>query len=363
MRTVLSLLLACVLPGCGLALASGPGPVPARSRALRLPLRGPLAAADAEVSGLAWGPGADGRPVLLLLAEEPLRFPDGTRTPLAALPRAQVVEAVRMQRAGGTAAGLEPQPVGWRVPPTLSARLTSSDTSGLEAVAVAGLRLAVAHEQGGEGGDTLLLEGRLVVLDGRLTARFARARTLAPPPLPAAAAGDAAARHAVRHNKSYEALVATAHGWLALYECGGAVHVQGRGVAPVPMPRIPYRVTDATAPEADGRFWVLDYHFRGRECLPMDEDLARDQAAGGTPLGGEHIERLLALRLEGDRLVRTADAPVWIALEAEPRNWEGAVRLVDRAHGLDGFLVVTDRYPVEAGGTILAYVPRTPEAP
>ncbi|MCA9316203.1 MAG: hypothetical protein KDB73_12005, partial [Planctomycetes bacterium] len=125
----------------------------------------------------------------------------------------------------------------------------------------------------------------------------------------------------------------------------------------VPMAPFAYRLTDASAQTGDGRFLVISYHFKGRECLPDPVERARDQLRGGTPPGGEHIERLVELVHDARGVHPTGAPPTWLRLEAEARNWEGLVRIDARLHGLLGALLVTDRWPLAAQGTLFAYVP------
>lgn len=328
---------------------------------VRVPLAGPWSVAEAEVSGLSWAPGPDGTPVLLWLAEELLDVEGGLRTPLAYTPRADVVAATARAVHGEDGPALTPRAVRWVLPPELAAREGRTAEAGFEAVAVRGDRIAVAREQGGEDGGTLLLEGRLCVLDGSYTAVFDTARDVPAPALRPGLAPDDV--RDVRHNKSYEALVACPGGWLLLHECGGARFVPSRvGEArAVPMAPFPYRLADASARTGDGRFLAISYHFRGRECLPDPQELARDQRRGGTPPGGEHIERLVELVYDAGGVHRTATPPTWLRLEAEARNWEGLVRIDAHGQGLAGALLVTDRWPLAAKGTLFAYV-ATPAA-
>jgi hypothetical protein len=121
----------------------------------------------------------------------------------------------------------------------------------------------------------------------------------------------------------------------------------------LPMPQIEYRVTDATALDASGRFWVMNYFFppEKRKLDPApDPELARFGDPASFDLE-QCVERLLELRLTTDgRIVRTETPPLNLELlpDGECRNWEAVVRLDDR-----GFLLMTDKYP----GTLLAFVP------
>jgi len=120
----------------------------------------------------------------------------------------------------------------------------------------------------------------------------------------------------------------------------------------IPFPTIEYRVTDATALDSDGRFWVLNYFYPGdREKL--NPGLDPEVRKFGPPEGwveGQCVERLLELRLLDDRIVRTETPPINLRLRSDGRcrNWEAVVRFDDI-----GFLLMTDKYP----GTLLAFVP------
>jgi hypothetical protein len=120
----------------------------------------------------------------------------------------------------------------------------------------------------------------------------------------------------------------------------------------LPFPQIEYRVTDATALDDQGRFWVINYFYppeRAKLKPAPDPELARFGAPENYVLDG-CIERLLELQLTSDdRIIRTDTPPIYLSLDAEGcRNWEAIVRLEDR-----GFLLMTDKYP----GTLLVFVP------
>jgi len=123
-------------------------------------------------------------------------------------------------------------------------------------------------------------------------------------------------------------------------------------VGTIPFPQVEYRVTDATSVDAEGRFWVLNYFFppeRSKLKPALDPELVRFGGLDGYDPEA-CVERLLEMRIEGDRIVRTDTPPVNLTLlpDNECRNWEALVRLGDR-----GFLMMTDKYP----GTLLAFVP------
>jgi hypothetical protein len=114
----------------------------------------------------------------------------------------------------------------------------------------------------------------------------------------------------------------------------------------LPLPQIPYRVTDATETDAQGRFWVINYWW------PGDLDLKRSSDPIALPWGigrshsepsnraGQQVERLLELRIEEDRVSLVPRAPRYLELETKARNWEAITRLSD-----DRFLIATDTHP------------------
>jgi len=120
----------------------------------------------------------------------------------------------------------------------------------------------------------------------------------------------------------------------------------------IPFPTIEYRVTDATALDEEGRFWVVNYFFPGDE-KKLKPGIDHEIEKFGHPENweaGQCVERLLELRLLENRIVRTETPPINLRLSDDGgcRNWEAVVRLDD-----DGFLLMTDKYP----GTLLAFVP------
>ncbi len=125
----------------------------------------------------------------------------------------------------------------------------------------------------------------------------------------------------------------------------------------IPLPQIEYRVTDATATDEKGLFWVLNYYYPP-ERTKLDPAPDPELLKYGDPASFDPdacVERLLELRikrtcLRGDYIERTDTPPVNMTILPDNvcRNWEAVVRLDGR-----GFLVMTDQYP----GTILAFVP------
>lgn len=117
----------------------------------------------------------------------------------------------------------------------------------------------------------------------------------------------------------------------------------------MPFPSIEYRVTDATAVDENGRFWVINYFFPGDTSQkPASDPIAQQTGQGATHSQYNQVERLLELQYTSQGIQRTDTPPIQLTLIPDARNWEGIVRLDKR-----GFLLVTDKFPE----TILAFVP------
>ncbi len=118
----------------------------------------------------------------------------------------------------------------------------------------------------------------------------------------------------------------------------------------IPFPNIEYRVTDATTPDADGYFWVLNYFFPGDDLLlPANDPIAQVFGEGPTHAQFDQVERILQLQFTDTGIILVNTAPIQLALvDADTaRNWGGLAALDDL-----GFILATDKFP----STILAFV-------
>ena len=120
----------------------------------------------------------------------------------------------------------------------------------------------------------------------------------------------------------------------------------------IPFPNIEYRVTDATAVDENGRFWVINYAPQQsiNKLDPAVDPLFATYGIGPTHAENNVVERLIELEYTGNEIILADTPPIQLQLlgDDEARNWEGIVRLDDR-----GFLLVTDKFPE----TILAFIP------
>jgi hypothetical protein len=163
--------------------------------------------------------------------------------------------------------------------------------------------------------------------------------------------------HSALSNKGEEALVALGDGsLLSLHEVNGwplgkaprATLLAGGEAVAVPTPWLAYRLTDATAPDPSGCFWVVNYQWSGDRALrPTRDALTERWGTGASHKGALVVERLVTWCLQGDAVLEANRPPILLELGPEPRNWEGVVRFDE------GLLLVTDRHPQ----TLLGYVP------
>ncbi len=167
---------------------------------------------------------------------------------------------------------------------------------------------------------------------------------------------------AMLDNYTDEALLVHHEQVITIYEANGAqvnpnptAHVfdlQLNPMGTLTFPNIEYRITDATPPDKQGRFWAINYLFPGDLLkLQVKEDpLAAQYGEGPTHSQYQTVERLVQFQISDESIHLVKTPPVQLALlgDAASRNWEGLAILDGR-----GFLLVTDLYPE----TILGFVP------
>lgn len=331
---------------CGLVLAvlllqactSSNPPVPATPEVVPvhyLPLADDFSLA--EFSGLAWY-----GDWLLLLPQFPERYAPPGAMPgegrIFALPRADVLKALDSP----DAMPLTPRAVPFfagDVPPLVhgfegfEAIAFVKDTAFVTVESRLSERTMLAH----------LVRGHV---SGNLDTLRIDPATLTPLTLPAAI-----------DNMSFEALLTNQRDLLAIFEINGGAHInRPRAIRltnglerneAIPFPRLEYRVTDATTPDKNGRFWVINYFWPGeRDRIAPD----RDRLASPGQDDGRGVERLVAMQWTRRGVRLTRQPPLWLQPDAEGRlrNWEGIARLEGR-----GFLLITDEFP----RTLLGFVP------
>lgn len=305
-------------------------PSPAEAAPTTIPLTGPITDADAELSGLAWY-----GDWLILLPQYPTFATGGEDGLLFALPRADILAFLD----GSLDTPLTPI----EIPFSGNLGRELSRFEGFEAVTFAGnvAYLTVETSPGKMLG--YLVSGQIAPDLSQFTLNLDAATPIEP--------------QADSPNHTDETILLTDDTLITIYEASGlpdnpVAHRFGQDLQPldtIGFPSIPYRVTDATAVDANGRFWVINYFFPGEGRLrPETDPILPASAQGATHRQFDQVERLLELQLTDGAITLTDTPPIQLSLIADARNWEGIVRLDDR-----GFLLVTDKFPE----TILAFVP------
>lgn len=309
-------------------------PTPTEHEVTVIPLLGPLADRRAELSSLAWY--GDN---LILMPQYPNFSTLGGDSFLYTLSKADILAWLD----GAQTDPLSPTPIPL-IAPGLPQQIAGYE--GFEALAFAdGTVYMTIEARGGGSMVGYLLKGEIapdlsqIMLDtGVLT------------PIPSQS-GIA--------NKADEAMFLAGDEIVTLHEVNGAAvnptpraHVFAPDLSllrTVPFPTIEYRVTDATALDAKGQFWVINYFYPGDKKLHTPQDpIAQRYGLAPTHASHEGVERLLALTWHEDGVTLTDTPPLQLQLLPDDlRNWEGLVRLDDR-----GFLIATDKYPQ----TILGFV-------
>jgi hypothetical protein len=303
----------------------------------RLPLAWPLDQPAAELSDLAWA-GDD----LILLPQFPSRFEPRPGGSLFKIRRADLERWV----GGDRRAPLEVRTVAFEAPGVVD---RVEGFQGFEALAIDGRRIFLAAESRSDGRMRAhLLRGDIDAAHERVTVR---ADSLVELPCPNNL-----------NNIAYEALTVYRGSVVTFYESNGQAVVRApsalvwdeslRTFERQPMSPLEYRVTGASAADAEGRFWVTNVFWPGERALRAEDDpIAEAFGRGATHAHSEVVERLVELRIGPAGVGRTATPPVQLALspDGRTRNWEGIALLGER-----GFVLVTDEHPP----TILGFVPR-----
>ena len=295
-------------------------------------LSGPLAASEAELSGLAWY-----GDTLILLPQYPSRF----NHQLFALHKQDIVDFLN----GKNQNPLQPWPI-----PFLDQGIASQTPgfNGFEAITFIGDQVYLTIETRQSTGSMGYIVSGVIAPDLSEIRLDPTYITMIAP-------------QADLPNMSDEAIIAVGDQLATLYEANGLVvnhdpivHFFDRFVlnqiGELPLTAIEYRITDATTLDSQGRFWVINYFYPKDKALrPI---LRNRGAAGAINENAQPIERLLELQFTTEGVIRTDSPALSLALLPDhvARNWEGIARL--QTETLDGFLLVTDSFPE----TIVAFV-------
>lgn len=304
-----------------------------------IPLAGPVAAKSSELSRLAW----HGETLVLLPQYADKASQDGAGA-VYALTKVQIQDFLR----GKTTTALAPRAVPFSAP---SIRDKVPGFEGFESIAFSGERVFLTIESH----DKTSMKGYLVAgtTDAALSQIQVDTDHIAP-----------VSPQAPLGNMSEEALVIAGEKLFTFYEANG-LNVNANPVAhqfnvaletqpSLPFPHLEYRVTDATPPDDQGRFWVINYFYPGDAAMlqPATDPLAQRWAPNLAPTHDGSVERLVQLQLTESGVALVDRAPIWLELgpSEATRNWEGIAPLGS------GFLLVTDSHPQ----TLFGYVEAQP---
>lgn len=228
---------------------------------------------------------------------------------------------------------------------------------GFEAVAFRGDDIYIAVECAA-GGDKKKMQGYL--LSGEIDLRGQMVTLNAPAILKPLNAPSPV------ENAAFESLLVAPESLILIYEANGVtVNDDPRAycfqydlsfLRAIPFPAIPFRVTDVTAMDQQGRFYALNYFYTGDQekyRIP-DEMFERDREQNVLPL-----ERIVAYRLTPEGIITTLGQEWRLEAISDPaggrtgRNWEGVELLSDGQGRPLGFLIITDQYP----DTLMGFVP------
>lgn len=145
-----------------------------------------------------------------------------------------------------------------------------------------------------------------------------------------------------------------------LYECNGKninpkpyahkFDAELKTLEKVEFPNVEFRITDASMPSPDGKFWAINYMYQGdwSDLNPAD-DLQDNKYESQKIKESRMTERLLEFQIKEGKIIRTEKKPLKIKLLNNNigRNWEGLAKMEEY-----GFLIVSDYFP----RTILGFI-------
>ena len=130
-----------------------------------------------------------------------------------------------------------------------------------------------------------------------------------------------------RSNKSDEVIFVAGEEVVTMYEVNGVnintnpfaryFNLKLEGPFPRPLPHVEYRLTDATAPDEQGRFWVINIYWDGEPVYYSDADpIAQKYGEGPSHRRQENVERLLEMQYSPKGITLTERPPVQIKLSS-----------------------------------------------
>jgi hypothetical protein len=303
-------------------------PIPVK----QIPLVGPIASPEAEISGMAWY-----GDILILIPQYPNHFPLNGEGSVFALHKSDVLDFIQ----GRSNKPLSPIQIAFSAP-NLESSIRGFE--GFESIAIDGDQVFMTIEAKPSGMMGYLIAGTIASDLSEIRVDPTRISQILPQTgLP---------------NFSDEALLVFGSRLITIYE------VTGEPFNPAPVahmydfdlqlqdtlafPNIPYRISDATPPDDSGRFWAINFTLRGNEDSgPPTESLMDEVWKEISQF--ETLERLVEFQFSEAGIVLSDTPPILFKLpdNQQTSNWEAIARLDE-----SGFLLATDEHP----DTILGFV-------
>lgn len=322
-----------ILIGCGEPVSTANDEMGPIERPVTLiPLDGPIATRQAELSGMAWYGNT-----LILLPQYPDRFGEGDGI-LFAIPKQAILDFL----VGTSNRPIIPTSVRFSAP---GIKHSIKHFEGYEAIAFSGRNVYLTIESGKNNRMMGYLVGGEISENGDEIRLDASHLVPIQPEVPL-------------DNRTDEALVVIGDQLFTFFEVNGRalnphpiVHVFGLDLVPHgtnSFPQLEYLVSDATL-GFDGKIWILNTFSPKDEDIPMDrlDPLVEKYGSGPTHKQHAWLERLVPLQESETGIGSINLAPIQLELVSEARNWEGLAVLDQR-----GFLLVTDKSPE----TLLGFV-------
>lgn len=161
-----------------------------------------------------------------------------------------------------------------------------------------------------------------------------------------------------RPNLGNEALLIHGQRLYSFYEHNSAEHLNPEAVrldldtgklTRMPMTDLPFRLTDVSASDSEGRFWAINYFYPGDTDMQRHHDPIKSGfGQGRTQAQHPWTERLIEFQIRDQGIELSGREPIQLQLsDSGGRNWEGLARLDDL-----GFLIISDQHPDSLFGFI-----------
>jgi hypothetical protein len=302
-----------------------------------IPLAGPITSSDSEISGMAWY----GDTLVILPQYPEVNLPDQDYPSLFALTKTEILEFLE----GTTTQPLTPTKIPF-IAPDIAGQIPSYE--GYEAIAFDGDQVYLTIEANNLGTMTGYLVSGVIQPDINQIQLDPSSLTLIP-------------TQAQIFNTAYEALLVAGDQIITFFESNGAelnsdpsAYHFDKSTLPhrrIDFINIEYRLTDASAIDEHGRFWVASVYFPIELWFYASSDpLSEKYGQGETHSSYLTVERMLELQYDGESINFTDTQPVQLELidDFNSRNWEALALLDDL-----GFFAMTDSYPE----TIFGFIP------